>query len=43
MGAGSHEVQWDGTDSSGRELAPGVYFVRIQTSAGSGTARLIKR
>ena len=43
MGAGSHEVQWDGTDSSGRALAPGVYFVRINTSAGSGTARLIKR
>jgi len=43
MGAGNHEVQWDGTDSSGRALAPGVYFVRINTSAGSGTARLIKR
>ena len=43
MGAGAHQVQWDGTDTSGRELAPGVYFVRINTSTGSGTARLIKR
>ena len=43
MSAGAHEIHWDGTDTSGRELAPGVYFVRITTSTGSGTARLIKR
>lgn len=43
MSVGAHEVLWNGTDTSGRELARGVYFVRITTSTGSGTARLIKR
>jgi len=43
MSAGAHQVQWDGADTSGRSLSPGVYFARITTSQGSGTARLVKR
>ena len=27
--AGSHEVQWDGTDQSGRVMASGTYFYRL--------------
>ncbi|MDM7914289.1 MAG: FlgD immunoglobulin-like domain containing protein [Candidatus Eisenbacteria bacterium] len=28
--AGSHEIAWDGRDGNGRDLPPGVYFVRLQ-------------
>ncbi len=43
MDAGSHEIRWDGTDASGRGVSPGIYFARISTSHGTGTARLVKR
>jgi len=33
LGAGEHEIRWDGTDASGREAASGVYVVRV-TSMG---------
>jgi len=30
-GAGRHQLQWDGRDSSGRSAASGVYLVQMQT------------
>jgi len=33
MDAGSHELQWDGRDASGRRVTPGVYLVRVSTGA----------
>ena len=30
--AGPHAVTWDGRDESGMAVAPGIYFVRIQSS-----------
>ncbi|MCA9734644.1 MAG: T9SS type A sorting domain-containing protein [Deferribacteres bacterium] len=30
LAAGSHEITWDGRDSSGSPVAGGVYFIRIQ-------------
>ncbi|HKQ58974.1 MAG TPA: FlgD immunoglobulin-like domain containing protein [Candidatus Eisenbacteria bacterium] len=29
MGAGEHQVPWDGTDATGRHLSAGAYFVRM--------------
>ncbi|MEZ4654038.1 MAG: FlgD immunoglobulin-like domain containing protein [Candidatus Eisenbacteria bacterium] len=29
-GTGVHQVSWDVTDRSGRQLSPGVYFYRVQ-------------
>ena len=35
MEAGDHEVVWNGTDRTGRVVASGVYFSRLQTNAGT--------
>ncbi len=34
---GRHAVSWDATDDAGAKVAPGVYFYRLTTSAGTGT------
>jgi len=34
METGEHEVVWNGTDGSGRAVASGVYFSRLQTDMG---------
>jgi aminopeptidase N len=34
-GAGYHEVAWDGRNSAGESVSSGVYFVRIQSAAGT--------
>lgn len=34
--AGRHSVEWDGTDASGRGLAPGIYFLRMDARAVAG-------
>jgi hypothetical protein len=39
--AGPHEAAWDGNDDTGQPASSGVYFVRIQTAAGSVTERLV--
>ena len=37
--AGRHELQWNGRDEAGGTVSAGVYFVRISTTEGTGTAR----
>ena len=32
---GRKRVEWDGRDDSGREVASGVYFYRLETPAGT--------
>jgi glucose/arabinose dehydrogenase len=39
--AGSHEVNWNGRDESGRTLASGVYFVRLNLNGQTAETRRI--
>lgn len=39
--AGMHHVRWDGTNGSGRPVASGVYWCRMQAGAHSETIRLV--
>jgi hypothetical protein len=40
MRAGEHEVSWDGTAGDGRSVAGGIYFVRVETPFGQGSAKV---
>lgn len=40
--AGAQAFTWDGTDSQGRPVPLGVYFVHIETSRGSAGARILR-
>ena len=42
LAAGPHSVAWDGRDDSGREVAPGIYEVRIVTDAGARSLRIVR-
>ena len=39
---GRRVVTWEGTDGAGREVPAGVYFARLETSAGPRVQRLVK-
>lgn|GEM_PF-924908 len=39
--AGDHEIWWDADDSSGRTLAPGVYFLRLVSGGEVETGRMV--
>ncbi|OQB42787.1 MAG: WD domain, G-beta repeat [Candidatus Latescibacteria bacterium ADurb.Bin168] len=39
--SGPHEVVWDGRDSNGREVASGVYLVRLIAPEGMLTRRMV--
>jgi flagellar hook assembly protein FlgD len=39
---GVHRVSWDGTGTRGEGVASGIYFVRVNTSAGaSATTKVV--
>jgi flagellar hook assembly protein FlgD len=40
--AGGHQFSWDGRDESGREVASGIYLVRIATAERSRAIRLVR-
>ena len=39
--AGRHAARWDGRDTDGGELAPGVYFVRLESEGRVATQKLV--
>lgn len=41
-GAGRNELAWDGRASNGREAAPGLYFVTLDSGAAHATTRLVR-
>ncbi len=41
QGPGENTVQWDGTDSYGRQVASGTYFCKLQMDEWSVTRRLV--
>jgi hypothetical protein len=40
--AGPAQVRWDGRDAGGRTVAPGVYFVRLESSVGVQDLRIVR-
>lgn len=41
MGVGRHVVVWDNRDTTGQEVSPGIYFVRLRTSGRIATQKVI--
>jgi len=41
IAAGSYPVQWNGTDTSGRGVSSGTYFVRMNTEEGIHTSKIM--
>jgi len=41
MPAGPAQVTWDGKSASGRPVGAGVYYVRLESSAGTESVRLV--
>jgi hypothetical protein len=39
---GRYAVAWNGRDDGGRALAPGVYFIRLQSVSGTATRKLVR-
>jgi flagellar hook assembly protein FlgD len=39
--AGQHSITWDGRDSSGAELASGVYFIRLCSAEQQASAKVL--
>lgn len=41
LAAGTHMVEWDGTDSGGSHVASGIYFYRLSTDAGVASRKML--
>jgi flagellar hook assembly protein FlgD len=41
LDAGEHRVRWDGRSDRGARSAAGVYFLRLDTSQGSSSRKVI--
>ena len=38
---GDHQIEWDGRSQDGGRVASGVYLLRIETSEGTATRRVV--
>ena len=41
QGTGCQSVTWDGTDSGGAQMPPGIYFCRIKAGGGSAVGKVV--
>ena len=41
LGAGRHEIVWDGLDSRGVMVPDGIYLLRVRTATGSAMQRIV--
>ena len=41
LSAGPHEITWDGRDTSGRQVASGAYFYRLESQDRTVTRRML--
>ena len=41
VGTGRHVVGWDGRGDGGRQVAPGMYFLRLTTGETAATGKLV--
>ena len=41
LGAGHHQVSWDGSDDAGEPMASGVYFARLSRGAESARQKMV--
>lgn len=41
LSAGTHQLEWDGTNSSGSEAASGIYYYRIRTDGFTETKKML--
>jgi hypothetical protein len=41
LGAGQHEIQWSGLDDSGRPMASGIYFLRLEQNQREITRKFV--
>ena len=39
--SGTHTTTWDGRDASGRNVASGIYFYRLQVDESASTRQMI--
>jgi hypothetical protein len=42
LAAGRHRATWDGRDSAGQDLAPGIYFAQLVTAESRETRKLVR-
>ena len=42
MTAGTHPFKWSGVDDGGREVRPGLYFVRARAAGAEVSARIVR-
>ncbi len=40
--SGTHRLLWDGRDGAGREVASGIYFVRVEVEGWSDSRKLVR-
>jgi flagellar hook assembly protein FlgD len=40
--SGGHSVAWDGRDDAGRALAPGLYFIRLETDGAAVVGKALR-
>lgn len=42
LSVGSHVLEWDGRDGSGRDVPDGVYYARVSANGGTLSRRLVR-